>query len=270
MSAPIVGGWKLSHQHDRALLPGEAPDRDVSLLLRAAPVPTEADATSHVVEVVNQLSLGSCTGNGVAGNIRAGQHLAGITLPPLVSRLWLYWLGRIYDHDTANDDGAQIRNVVAGAVKYGLCPEAVWPYDIATFRGPPPAEAWRAAFDFRIVPHKITSTGTGRIDDCKRAIASGRLVTFGSAVSNDYCNNNFDPTKPLAPPAGSEIAGLHCENLAAFKGDDFKVLNSWGSDWGDGGYATFSADYLLDSNSGDFWVCDVVPNGPVVDVGGAT
>ncbi len=92
-------------------------------------------------------------------------------------------------------------------------------------------------------------------------------MTFGSAVSNDYCNNNFDPTKPLSPPRGSEIAGLHCENLAAFKGDAFKVLNSWSADWGDGGYATFSSDFLLDVNSRDFWILDLVPNTLIVDGG---
>jgi hypothetical protein len=269
VNAPVVNGWKLSHKHDRALLPNETPDRDAGLLLKAGPVAASADATSHVVEIYNQGGIGACTGNGTAGNVRAGQHLAGIALPPSIARLWAYWLGRLYAHDTANDDGAQIRDVVAGLVKYGLCPETVWPYDEGTFRGPPPAEAWRAAYDFRIVPHKITSTGRGLIDDCKRAIASGRLVTFGSAVSNDYCNNSFDPTKPLAPPVGSEIAGLHCENLVAYSGDSFKVLNSWGSDWGDGGYATFSSDFLLDSNSRDFWVLDLVPTTPVVDAGGA-
>ncbi len=63
VSAPIVNGRKLSHQHD-SLIPshGVPADRDASLLLKAAPVPTEADATSHVVTVLDQESLGACTG----------------------------------------------------------------------------------------------------------------------------------------------------------------------------------------------------------------
>jgi hypothetical protein len=162
---------------------------------------------------------------------------------------------------------------------YGLPPESVWPYDISTFRGPPPPECYRAAFDFKPQGHRLNSTGSQLIDDITAALGDGRLVTFGSAVSNAYCANAFDPTKPLQAPTGSDIDGLHCQNIADRNPDgSFKVGNSWGLGWGGpagrftGGFSTYSPDYLLDRNSSDFWVGDMVPTTNLVDppAGGAS
>lgn len=268
----VVAGRVLNHQPDSWAVKKRA--RSARALLRAGATgrnPLPGQARPHVLSVLDQGQLGACTGGGSAQAIRAAQHLAGVAAPPLVARLWLYWLGRSFDHDTSNDDGAQIGNVFLGAEDYGLCPEALWPYSDdagpkGTFRGPPPAEAYRAAYDsiaaFRA--HRIGSTGDALLDDCRTALGQGRIVVFGSAVSEAFCSNSFDPSKPLAPP--TDIAGLHCECLGDFSADgSFDVLNDWNVFWGNNGWWKASPDYLLDEHSSDFWIVDSTPASPIVD-----
>lgn len=268
--AVVVSGRVLNHRPDSVHVVKAA--RDASTMLARGTAFVAGLALAFIASVLDQFQLGACTGNGAAQNFRAAMRRAGVTNPALVSRLWLYWLGRAFDHDTANDDGAQIGNVFLGAERYGMPPETTWPYDVATFRGPPPPECYRAAFDFMPRAHRINSVGSRLIDDVTAALGQGLLVTFGSAVSEAYCSNAFDASKPLQAPRGADVAGLHCENVADRDPDgSFKICNSWGEDWGGpagnfrGGFSTFSPDYLLDSNSSDFWVVDLVPRTDVVD-----
>lgn len=274
MSRSIVNGKVLNHVPDSWSTVKRS--RSARALLRAAgaPPPQPGLAKPHVLSILDQGQLGSCTGNGTAQAIRAAQHLAGVASPSLVSRLWLYWLGRSFDHDTGDDAGAQIGNVFLGGEMYGLGPEDLWPYSDDSsangpFKGPPPAEMYRAAFDaiatFRA--HRLDSTGDALLDDVRAALGQGRLVVFGSAVSNEYCQNAFDPSAPLDPPAPTDVAGLHCECFDDFdpNGNWFEVVNSWGPGWGNGGRSLFKPSYLLDSNSSDFYVVDAAPPSSLVD-----
>ena len=277
-SSVVVNGRVLNHRPDSVHVIKKA--RDAGPLLRAVKTaPFVAGlALAHILSVLDQESLGACTGNGAAQNFRAAMSLMGIANPALVARLWLYWLGRVFDNDTGTDAGAQIGNVFLGAEIYGMTPETVWPYDISTYQGPPPPECYRAAYDFKPQAHRINSTGSQLIDDITAALGQGRLVTFGSAVSEAYCQNAFDPTVALQAPTGADIAGLHCENIGdRIPSGAFTISNTWGLGWGGpagnftGGFSTFSEDYLLDRNSGDFWVCDLVPTTNIVDpAGGAS
>lgn len=277
MSTAIVAGRVLNHVPDSwKTIQAARPAAKLLARADAVPEPLPGVARPHVLSILDQGQIGSCTGNGTAQAIRAAQHLAGVAAPTLASRLWLYWLGRCYDHDTANDDGAQIGNVFLGGETYGLTPETVWPYDTSTFKGPPAPEAWRAAYDaiaaFRA--HRINSQGDNLLADVREALGQGRLVVFGSAVSNEYCSNAFDATVPLAPPSGGDIAGLHCQCIGDFSADGagFDVVNSWSEGWGNAGWSRYSPAYLTDQNSSDFWVVDATPASPLVDppAGGAS
>lgn len=274
-AAPVVvAGKVLNHRRDSIHTITAA--RDASYLLRAVKAaPFVAGlALAYIQQILDQLQLGACVGNGVALNLQAAMALAGVPNPDLVARLWVYWLGRSYDHDTGDDVGAQIGNAFTGVELYGMAPEKVWPYVISTFRGPPPPECYRAAYDFKPRGHRLNSSGNQLIEDITTALGQGRLVTFGSAVSEDYCENAFDPTAPLQAPKGSDIAGLHCENIVdRVPSGAFRIGNSWGLGWGGpagnftGGFSLFSEDFILDGNTGDFWVADLVPTTNITDGG---
>ncbi len=215
--------------------------------------------------ILNQGGLSSCTGFGVAQTVRAARILAGAPIGvEVTSPLWAYYLGRAYDHATDSDEGAQIRNVFRGIAKYGLCPESEWPYsdstgsDAPVFKMPP-MTAFRSAYDWRGTYHRIDTYGRQRIDDIKRAVASRRLICFGTEVTVAFCNGQFDPRVPLETPTNMDLAGGHCMAVTGYDGDNFEVVNSWGANWGDGGFCRFSADYLSWGLTSDLWVCDSLP-----------
>jgi hypothetical protein len=268
----VVAGKVLNHKPDSWHVVRGA--RSARALVKAVATPRPGQARPHVLSILDQGQLGACTGGGTTQTVRAAQHLAGVAAPALIARLWAYWLGRSFDHDTANDDGAQIGNVFAGLEMYGLCPETVWPYNDdagpnGTFRGPPRPEAYRAAYDsiaaFRA--HRLDSQGEALLDDIRALLDAGRLVVFGSAVSEAYCQNAFDPSKPLDAPTSSNIAGLHCQAIGDFSADgsSFDIVNDWNEGWGNAGWAKYKPAYLLDGNSSDFWAVDSTPLNSIVD-----
>lgn len=266
MSAPVVNGRKMAWQPDR-LPPGGVPEAmQAAHLLRADPVPARSSNLDLRPVAPNQGGLGSCVGNGTEEGARGEMIRAGAVNPAMGSRLWIYYLARAFDHDTANDDGTQIHNAFAAIAKWGLPPEALWPYSDdsspgAPFSRMPSPEAWQAAMDATIAfkMHRITSSGHDRVDDIKRALGQRRLVVFGTQVSEDYCGGNFDPTVPLPPPIGLTIAGGHCQVVIDHDGDTFRIGNSWGPDWQDAGCARFSADYMAWDETNDLWVFDSAP-----------
>lgn len=258
-------GWK----KDAPKGPSDKPDLPAAPRLTMAAPPARASCLDLVLGILDQGQLGSCTANATAQALRAAQvreaASAGPRLvnPPLASRLWLYYLARAYDHDTANDDGAQIRNVFAAAVKFGFPPESVWPYSDdaspgAAFSRLPGPDAFRAAYDMRAptVYRRIDSTGQARIDDIKRAIASRFLVVFGTPVSNAFCADQL--SGPMLPPDG-DIAGGHALCVAGYDGDVFDVVNSWGTGWGKGGLCKFASEYLAWDGTDDLWIVEHTP-----------
>lgn len=265
MSAPVVHGRKLAWVRDRMLASATPDHLRAERILGTAPPPETSDNRDLVPEILNQGGLGSCVAHGTAAAARAAMIVAGAVSPPLVSRLWLYYVARAYDHDTANDDGTQIHNAFAAIAKYGVPAESLWTYDDdsspgAKFAQMPAPEAWMgldAAFGFRM--HRITSTGYARVDDVKRALGARKLVTFGTDVSQDFCAGLFDPTVPLPPPVGLALAGGHCRAWVGHDARGARALNSWSSAWGDAGYSIDSWDWVAWRDTGDLWCFDAAP-----------
>jgi len=258
-------GWK----KDPAKLAGETPDRPAAPKLRALPPPpVSASCAQYILDILDQGQLGSCTCNAFAQALRAAMVRAGAKSPEPAARLFLYFLARAYDHDTANDDGTFLRNVAQAAVKYGFPEEKFWPYSDASgpgapFSKMPSISAFWAAIDrsarfSKPQYFRIESTGAQRIDDVKRAIAAGYCIAFGTDVSEDFCNGNLG-TGPIPPPVALPIAGGHAMTIAGYDAAGVDVVNSWGDSWGNKGWCRFSWDYITWAKTDDMWIVEVAP-----------
>lgn len=139
----------------------------------------------------------------------------------------------------------------------GFPPESAWPYSEPVNRGPN-LKASRAAFDQRKPTsyYRIYEQGSLRVDQCKRALAKGLIVVFGTDIDATFFDHT---TGDVADVPQGPIVGGHALCLADFKGDQFRIANSWGYSWGQNGFGQITADWVAHRSMQDFWVCDVAP-----------
>ncbi len=178
-----------------------------------------------------------------------------------VSRLAEYYATRKIEGTTREDSGATIRDTIKAAYTYGVCDEALWPYDINKFATNPPSSVWTA-----MASHKVTSyhaISDGDIETMKSAIASGFLVGFGFQVYSYMLSDAMAKSGVLSLPAkGESLEGGHAVALCGY--DDakgaFLVRNSWGRDWALDGYFWMVYEYVDNPRlSSDFWVINSAP-----------
>jgi len=100
------------------------------------------------------------------------------------------------------------------------------------------------------------------LNQMKGCLASGYPFVFGFTVYESFESDQVAKTGVAPMPATNEkVLGGHAVLAAGY--DDgsqrFLVRNSWGPDWGMGGYFTLPYAYLTDANlADDFWTVRMV------------
>jgi C1A family cysteine protease len=231
----------------------DTPDkRDVPLrALAIGAAPSSASLRKHVVSVLDQGNLGSCVAQAVTQAVRTFQHSEAKDVE-LASRLAAYWYSRNQHGDADVDSGTYIRLCIKANNVVGRPPESAWPYDIARFRDKPPPDVMMQAYDARAAKYfRITETGILREDAIRRAVAAGFPVVFGTDVGNSFLS--FAGGRIIRPPTSEPIAGGHAMCIVGYETDHALVVNSWGEDWGEDGFARFDWSYFSWSRTNDLW-----------------
>ncbi len=208
--------------------------------------------------IFNQGNIGSCTGASTGrGSI---MYLIAKEGQPrnLMSALFVYFNGRVLEGTEKSDSGAQIRDVLKGVIRYGVCAESLCPYVETAFSVKPTDRAYRdAAFTVIDSYERITESGGARLAHAKSAIAEGWPINLGFSVYESFESREVAQTGIMPMPLGSEaVIGGHAVWTWAY--DDsrgFRIRNSWGADWGIGGDFWMPYDYF--ANDGlvtDLWV----------------
>lgn len=218
-----------------------------------ASLPATVDISHIAPPVYDQLQLGDCVGNGMAEIIYADQKIEKVATPMLASRLMLYYNARVMENDVSTDAGCAIRDAMISLNKQGVCSESRWPYNIAKFTNKPSAEDYTLALQHTSIAYK-SITGLAQMKSC---LASGYPFIFGVQVFESFESDEVSRTGiiPL-PSANEQNLGGHC--LTAWGYSDatqtFKILNHWGTSWGQKGWCTMPYSYLTNSGlSSDFW-----------------
>ncbi len=218
-----------------------------------AALPRKIDLRSKCSPIENQLSLGSCTANALAGALEFLERKDGAPLVDL-SRLFIYYNERAIEGTVKEDSGAFIRDGIKSLAKQGVCPEKDWPYKISTFKSKPSAKCYAAAKKHQITSyHRISS-----LDEMKTCLADRFPFVFGFTVYDAFESAAVAKSGVLNLPGPNEkVLGGHA--VVAVGYDDtqkrFIIRNSWDTDWGMKGYFTMPYDYLDPSKNlaDDFW-----------------
>jgi C1A family cysteine protease len=244
-------------KHSYNWIPDIPDKRD--LLYQAAKIPKismpkSVDLRPNCSKVEDQGDLGSCTAN---ASVAALEYLENVNKKDIyedLSRLFVYYCTRKLQNTIKYDSGASLRTTIKALVKYGACPEDVYPYDIMKFKTKPPEQCFYVANDHKVMQYMRLST----LRDMKICLASGYPFVFGFSVyesfeSDDVANTGIAqlPTKNDSLLGGHAVLGVGYDDVT----QRFLIRNSWGEDWGNNGYFTLPYDYLADRDlSDDFWV----------------
>ena len=216
--------------------------------------------------VLDQGREGACTGFGLAcvvnyllwdRDIRSG----GNGDVPLVSPRMLYELARRYDEWRGEQyEGSSCRGALKGWHKHGVCAETLWPYrtrdgDVRLLR---PKAGWErdAARRPLGVYYRVSRRS---VVDMQAAILEIGAIYVSARVHDgwDRVPSGGTPSRhadlpTIPPPKDPRRFGGHAFALVGFNDKGFLVQNSWGPDWGAGGFAVMPyADWV--SYGTDAW-----------------
>ena len=234
--------------------------RDIRADPSDIPVRTQVDPRGdYMTAIYDQGHLGSCTANAVAAAIDAARIVDGAE-PIYPARLGIYWLERFIEHTPATEDrGAQGRDGFKVARKYGVIPESDWPYeddknDKQFSADPRTSPNWAARHWLLNRPYKVVARS---IVDFRRVLSNRQTIAFGFRVPASFESREMAENGIMAYPDPDDLTQDGHEVLAVGYLRDQPhyclVRNSWGPDWGIGGYFLMPWVWLLEPGlTGDF------------------
>lgn len=212
--------------------------------------------------ILDQGREGSCTGFGLACVVNfqrwilAGRPTRGFES---VSPRMLYEMARRYDEYEGEDyDGSSCRGAIRGFHQNGVCRVSRWPYHPERELEPLPDWLQDARENTLGVYYRVD---TKIIADLQAAIVEAHAVFVSVATHDGWgqvptrtltARSTMKQVPDIAWPSATD-GGAHAFALVGFDREGFILQNSWGRDWGAGGFARISyGDWL--ANAMDAWV----------------
>ena len=231
------------------------------------PKPTTAesvDLREHFTAIKNQGQQGSCLSFTVTSVFEYMMKLNQSQECDL-SEAFLYYNARNLD-DTGDvsvhtDIGSRFKPAMDSLTKYGIALEKYCPYDDGVYDRKPSEEAYKDAETRKLIKALNVER---KVDHIKSALAEGYPV----AASFTLCESFYPDRGYISMPTPEEIEATyalddeqkrekHSRHAMAIVGYSdqlqmFVVRNSWGQDWGDGGYCYIPYAYVAHENLFNF------------------
>jgi hypothetical protein len=273
-AAPLVGAAKATHGSTRRAALKVTADpldlRDRPYVPPPRSLPQEYPAGSDINKflkayinaklILDQGQEGACTGFGLACVINylrwRGNGMAS-TIKSVSPRMLYQFARRFDEYDGENYSGSSCRGALKGWYRNGVCHADLWPY--AEGENTLPLAGWDS--DAIEQPLGVYY----RIDPQAIADMQAAILDVGAIYVSSYTHPGWDAVPKSDPPTSH--TGLpvipfdgkksrkdgHAFALVGFNRTGFVIQNSWGGEWGSGGFAVISyADWLL--HAMDVWV----------------
>jgi C1A family cysteine protease len=238
--------------------PDKLDTRDYKYTVTQKASPNIVDLRAFCSPIENQGSLGSCTGQAIAGAIELLNKRN--RKPTDVSRLFIYYYERLLLGTVNYDSGAYIRDGIKATNHYGASLESYWPYDIRKFRQEPISEAKTDALKRKVTRYERVNDFNG----CINALSNGYPVIMGFRVYNSFMSKNVAKTgiMPYPNTKRERLLGGHAVLLVGYNKTKkvFIARNSWGTNWGDKGYFYMPFNIVKPNMSSDYWIIKSVNN----------
>lgn len=205
------------------------------------------DLKPDVHEVDNQLTIGSCTANAVTSALELLLKTNGQGRS--LSRLFNYWTTRYIIENRPGEEGATVRDAVRSCKHFGVCNEDEWKYDISKVNEMPNANAFGKSLYQKVTKYEVIDENN-LIYDIKSALNENIAVPFSMKIGEKWVDLKGPWRKHNYPAVGRFInksLGGHAMVIIGYDDEvqKFLIENSWGSNWGDGGFAGLPYETLL-------------------------
>lgn len=248
-----------------------APDHEqvaalLSALRRAAPRPPPAavdlrgdNGGEYFTPVDDQGAVDSSPAFAVLGLIEYFERRSmGRTVD--ASRLFLYQTAREPARGK-RDGGVGLRATLKALVRFGVPPEARWPYE------PGRADAWPRdaslfgyARDYASIRYlrldRRNCDGARTLSAVKSFLVAGFPVAFGFSVPGSLSLSADIPYRPGfdSVRGGQAVMAIgYDDNRLSSPRGALLVRSSWGEEWGEAGYGWLPYAYVEQQLAADFW-----------------
>jgi len=238
------------HKLKFIVIPHPNPDQkiDSKVVPKVVPVINKVDLRSRFQPVYDQGSLGSCTANALCAAYSFNE-------PTFTgSRLFLYYNERLLEKTISCDCGAYLHDGIKALETYGVCSEAIWPYNVKKFAVKPTEESYKEALKDKVLTAQNINPTLSKM---KNALTQGYPFVFGFIVFDSFQRLSVSTTGivPMPEPREKRLGG---HAVIAVGYDDTRKMfifrNSWGTGWGDKGYGYIPYAYLTNSSlTSDLW-----------------
>ncbi len=223
----------------------------LGLSIQGTTLPEKVDLSSYFGAVRNQGALGSCAAFATTSIMEATLKIKGKkrdTLAPLffyyATRQAMQESGRMAKA-TKRDTGSFMDLAARTAVKVGAPGEDMVPYRDGKqgLAYDPTDDEFSAAKQFQMLKTKRVSTVKGM----KSALASKHPIIIGVPLYQSFMTKEFAKSGEMVlPQKGEQIIGGHAMAMVGYDDakESFIVRNSWGKDWGKGGYFYMPYEYF--------------------------
>ncbi|MCD6257691.1 hypothetical protein J7J45_06480, partial [Candidatus Aerophobetes bacterium] len=243
---------------------------------KGAPVglPSSVDNSSHLPPVKNQ-QLSDCVAWAFGYYYKTYQeweeHEWDVTLPD-------HQFSPAFIYNQINggvDGGSTFSDAMSLICKMGCAPLSVCPYDANCITWPT-EEAYDEALPFRTDASNYLFIGSDTgIGDLKQYLSEGHIAVIGIHVWGNFDNiSDYDNTYCVADKTG-ENRGGHAVTVVGYDDNKvthdgigaFKLVNSWGTGWGDNGFFWMSYEAVKSSDlcfGYAYFLTDLVGYSPII------
>lgn len=204
------------------------------------------DLRPKMPPVWNQDRLSSCTAFALTAAVAYLHGFVG-------SQLWLYYKERLLEGSTNEDVGAAISDGIRVLASEGLPPLKEWAYNEDKYAKAPPAMVDEDAGKTLITSFAPLKSSA----DYLNCLQNGFPFVVGIMLYEGFESNETAASGLVSMPKPHEkLIGGHAICVVGYTDDGYYLVrNSWGPDWGIGGYFLLPEAYLEDASlATDAWV----------------
>lgn len=209
-----------------------------------ATLPSDIDLRPSFTRIKDQGNLGSCSAFAMVGIYEYILKKSAKKETEL-SPLFAYYNARKHMvGDESELEGTSLYNIIKGMGEDGICLEEFYPYTTTGFDEPSTDAIQDASC------RKITKALNveRNIEHIKTAIAEGYPVAVSLQIFDSFASSTGFVVKPTEEELQSNEQYFHAMVICGYSDREkiFIVRNSWGTEFGDGGYCYIPYSYIAD------------------------